>query len=975
LGAIARPRSGQEWLVPRFFAGLDASTLMAMRARASGRLLDRDAETGAIIAAISAAAAGSGSALIVEGVAGIGKTALLSRARELATREGMTILSARSGEFEGSYPWGVVRQLFDRIVRDDSADGPRRLLRDAGRLAAPALGLSNPGGSSGGQRDEEFAILHGLYWLTADMARTTPVLLMVDDLHWADRPSLSFAAHLIRRLDGLPVLLIGSARPVRAAEDGGQLLGSIHAEPTVTVIRPGPLGQRACARLLGGVLAAAPEAEFTEACHEMTGGNPFLLRALADSLAADGVAGRAANAGHVRRMTPAAVSRRVLLQLGRMPPAALAIARAITVLGPVATTARVGQLADSAPAASLACVEALMAERLVEGQDVLTFVHPLVRSAVQQDMAAPVRQHLHEQAARLLSAQRQPLQAVAVHLLESGPGLGAWAVGVLREAAADAQGSGAPGVARRYLERALTEVSDAGARADLLQALGGIEVAHAPDLAVGHLTEAMATAAGERRAAIALPLGHALAQAGRFAQAVDVLTQGITQLGESGPQLRAELQVALIDTARWDPASHSAAEELLTDLRARTDRGEQVAGLLHASLATYLTSVQLDRPRALRHARQALPAAARMSQFNSPIVPETISVFLFADCLDEAQRAVQAWLGRAQDSGLPLASSVAASFASLVALHAGAVSQSAAWARQALDASGSLWASPIAVSLLVLGLIERGNTQQAHDELAARGLTGELPPTWPANRLRYARGCLRAATGDHQGAVDDLLTAGEFAGRWEIRNPAMMSWRSAAALSLSALGRDAEARGLCAEELELARGWGASRGVGIALRAAGLAARGGRGLDLLSEAADVLSESPARLEYARVLADMGAALRRSGSRVQARAPLSAALSLAYAQGGLALAERARGELVIAGGRPRRQALRGRDALTPSELRVAQLAAQGKTNRQIAQELFVTLRTAETHLTSTYAKLGIGSRDQLAAALANSAQPS
>jgi DNA-binding CsgD family transcriptional regulator len=952
---------------------------MAMRARASGRLLDRDGETRAIEVAIAAAVAGSGSALIVEGVAGIGKTALLAHAAELAAQAGMTVLTARSGEFEDSYPWGVVRQLFDEIVRDDSADGPRRLLRDAGRLAAPALGLSSPDGSSGGQRDEEFAIRHDLYWLAADMARSSTLLLTIDDLHWADRPSLSFAAHLVRRLDGLPVLLIGSARPVRAADDGGRLLGSIQAEPAVTVIRPGPLGKQACAALLGDVLGAAlgaaPDAEFTGACHEMTGGNPFLLRALADGLAADGIRGRAVDAGHVRRMTPAAVSRRVLLQLGRMPPEALAIARAITVLGPAATMARVGRLAETGPATALACAEALMADRLVEGQDVLAFVHPLVRSAVQADMAAPVRQHLHERTARLLAAQRCPLQDVAVHLLESGPRLGPWAVGILREAAADARRRGAPGAAARYLDRALGAVADPETRASILLELGRIELAQAPDLAVGHLIDALAAAAAsERRAAIALPLGHALAQAGRFAQSVEVLTQGIAELGESDQQLRAELQVVLIDTARWDPASHPVAEDLLQDLRSRTDRGQEIAGLLHASLATYLTSVQLDRPRALRHAMQALPAAAAMSEFNSPIVPETISVFLFADVLDEARPAVQRWLGQVQSRGLPLASSVAASFASLVALHAGSVSESAAWARQALDASGSLWASPIAVSLLVLSLIERGETRQARDEIAARGLTGELAPTWPANRLRYARGCLRAATGDHQGAADDLLTAGEFAGRWGIRNPAMMNWRSAAGLSLAALGRDAEARRLCQEELGLARGWGASRVVGIALRAAGLAAGGRPGLDLLSEAADVLRDSPARLEYARALADVGAALRRSGSRVQARAPLSLALSLAHAQGGLALAERARSELVIAGGRPRRRALRGRDALTPSELRVAELAAQGKTNRRIAQELFVTLRTTETHLTSTYAKLGISSRDQLAAALASSAQP-
>ncbi len=320
----------------------------------------------------------------------------------------------------------------------------------------------------------------------------------------------------------------------------------------------------------------------------------------------------------------------------------------------------------------------------VEGQDVLAFVHPLVRSAVYQDMAPPIRQRLHEQAARMLAAQRQPLQDVAVHLLESGPGADAWAAGMLRQAAADAYQRGAPGVATRYLERALAGVPGPEARAEVLQELGSIEVGHAPARAAEHLTDALAaTITTARRAAIALPLGHALAQAGRFAQSVDVPTRGIAELGHSDPQLRAELETVLIDTARWDPASHTAADTLLRDLQARSDRGEQLAALLHAGLATHLTSVLLDRPRALRHAREALPATTGMLEFNTPIVPETISVFLFADCLDEARQAAHSWLTLAQSRGLPLASSVAASFASLVALHAGAVSESAAWARQA----------------------------------------------------------------------------------------------------------------------------------------------------------------------------------------------------------------------------------------------------------------------------------------------------
>ena len=202
----------------------------------------------------------------------------------------------------------------------------------------------------------------------------------------------------------------------------------------------------------------------------------------------------------------------------------------------------------------------------------------------------------------------------------------------------------------------------------------------------------------------------------------------------------------------------------------------------------------------------------------------------------------------------------------------------------------------------------------------------------------------------------------------------MMAWRSDAALSLSALGDARTAAALCDTEVALARRWGAGRALGVALRAAGLVAGGDRGLELLTEAVAVLRPSPAPLELARALIDLGAAHRRAGSRAVARDLLREGLDIAHGLGSAELAARARAELVIAGGRPRRDAVRGRDALTPSELRVAQLAAAGQTNRQIAQTLFVTLRTVENHLTSSYAKLGISSRPQLAAALAAGRRP-
>jgi DNA-binding CsgD family transcriptional regulator len=229
--------------------------------------------------------------------------------------------------------------------------------------------------------------------------------------------------------------------------------------------------------------------------------------------------------------------------------------------------------------------------------------------------------------------------------------------------------------------------------------------------------------------------------------------------------------------------------------------------------------------------------------------------------------------------------------------------------------------------------------------------------------------------------VRDLLAAGETCQRFGIWNPALLPWRSCAALSLTALGDREQAIRLCAAEIELAERWGAGRAIGIALRAAGVVEGTGRGIELLTEAVTVLRPSAAPLELARALTDLGSAHRRGGSRAMARDLLCEGLDLAHALGGLALADRARQELVAAGVRPRRDALRGRDALTPSELRVAQLAAAGQTNRQIAQTnrqiaqaLFVTQRTVENHLTSTYGKLGISSRSGLPAALADSRPP-
>ena len=608
-----------------------------------------------------------------------------------------------------------------------------------------------------------------------------------------------------------------------------------------------------------------------------------------------------------------------------------------------------------------------MAERFIEGEQALRFVHPLVRSAIYQDMAPPVRQRWHKRAARMLDGQDAASAEVAVHLLAAAAAGDAWVVDRLRRAAADARSRGAPDVAIQCLERALAEPPAAGVRGDVLFELGSAQTFHAPAAAAEHLAEALARSAGwPGRGEIALALSQALGLSGRFADAAELLQGTISESGDDRSPIAVSLQAALLNVARWDLHTRPIVWPIVERLQARAEGGEELDPQLHANLAIEFGAAGLDRDRAIRHAREAIRATPRLMSLTSTALPETVTVLLFAGLSGEAWQGTHTWLRLAQQRGWPLASALAASAASLIAQYDGNVRQALAYGQQATTGGG--WISMMATAFMIPALIDQGAIEEARAMLTAGDLNGELGPTWPYNVARHARGCLHAAAGDHAAAVRELLEAGELAERWGVRNPTLMAWRSDAALSLTALGDWRTASRLCAEEIELARRWGASRGLGIALRAAGVTEGADRGLELLTEAVSVLRRSPARLELARALIDLGAAHRRAGSRAVARELLREGLDLAHALGGLALADRARRELVVAGGRPRRDAIRGRDALTPSELRVAQLAAGGQTNRQIAQALFVTQRTVENHLTSTYAKLGISSRPELPAAL-------
>jgi DNA-binding CsgD family transcriptional regulator len=315
---------------------------------------------------------------------------------------------------------------------------------------------------------------------------------------------------------------------------------------------------------------------------------------------------------------------------------------------------------------------------------------------------------------------------------------------------------------------------------------------------------------------------------------------------------------------------------------------------------------------------------------------------------------------------------LAALFGSYAALGRGDVGAAKARACLALELAAQLDTPtmhlPPCVASVIDVLVERDRFDEAERTLRDHGMAGELPDTVPFRILLFSRGNLRAVRGRWRQAADDLLELGRRQAGWRALNPHLVPQDCAAAIALAALDRREPALALARQALARARRWGTGRATGLALRSLALVGPDAQRVELLRQAAAALAASPARLDEARVLTDLGAALRRAGRRSDAATALRRALDLADRCGGLAVAARARDELRGLGLRPRRAALTGAAALTGSERRVAELAAGGSSNREIAQTLFVTVRTVEVHLTSSYRKLGIRSRSQLAGAL-------
>jgi len=541
-------------------------------------------------------------------------------------------------------------------------------------------------------------------------------------------------------------------------------------------------------------------------------------------------------------------------------------------------------------------------------------------------------------------------------------------VAVLRAAAGHAGLRGAPESAARFLRRALDEppperALEAEVRSELGLALAAHLEPEAPAL-LGDAVELAATPA--RRAEIALSAARALGLAGHFANAIELCRRGLEQTTGVGPELVARLDAELTCNAGCHASTIGELRERLRDT------AEQPLDLWRFNVA-FLAIADARPAEDARAQLDAAFASGALDDDGDSLLGTLATFGLIAnDELDAACDHCGALIDVARPRGWRIALAHGSFLRAIALVRAGRIRTAEADARLAFDfklAHSPPQALIWSVVPLVDALAELDAPAEADAVMAAGGFLGDPPAgALPAPLLLQGRGRLRLTQRRPAEAHADLRDA---ATRWDelrIRHPGLADWRVDDCEALVALGDEREARRLAEEHRTLAEQVGLPGPRAAGLRALAQTVERDRAIVLLEQAVDLVADSQVQLEHARCLVALGAALRRANRRAAARDPLRRALELADRGGMRRLARRAGAELRAAGARPRRAALSGTEALTASEHRVATLAADGRSNREIAQELYVTQRTVETHLTHVFQKLDIGSRAGLACAL-------
>ena len=836
--------------------------------------------------------------------------------------------------------------------------------------AAPLLEALDPirpnTGPSMWNGEVPFTILYGIYRLVAGLATADPLILMVDDVQCADLSSLRWLAYLVHRLRSTPVLVVLARRVGRRFPDEGVWREIMSVRESHSV-RLAPLEPAVTARLVRGVFGPTADEQFQLACHDASGGNPFVLTEVLRDLSYGGVTPEAASVDAVHRYARQVLSDVVNQQLMAQPETVTQFTRAAAVLGDRCDLHLAAALAQT-PSQAAAERAALMLEQsgILRQSNPVQFRSPLIIEVLLAQLDAEERQQTHRQAARLLYDRGAPSEQVAHHLLRAGPVGGEWAVTTLIAAARHALIDGRHDQVEDILLCVLQKPTTSAHISTVVDLLAETTLRGNPHSLIRHLRQRMEDVHDPYLyAKTAVALSAACYRAGYPAESI-LLVERVLDRNQSDEFTSLLQAYRLAIAACHLPTLHQVRNDPAT-------RHQEVTSQDEPALASWRAFLRVGDGSLPDSERDDLGRSVSQIYLDDLLSDDLLKMLRIYPVLgvliwtDQLERAA-VWFNAITDRGLDICQRwpLAQYWLSEFHLRQGALTDALVQARHGLKHQQT-WdyaRHDVALaSVLMDGYLEQGKLDEA-GQIATQYHPAPADDAWTWCQLLRSRGRLRIAQGSVKQAVADLLECGRRLREWQWDNPSVCDWRSQLALAYAALSRHEEARHFAFEGLQLARELSGPRGLGICLRVAGLVTPGKEGLALLQDSVDILDDTQAPLELAYSLVSLGKAHLNAGHTATARNSLRRGVQLAERCGALSLAQHGDSLLRQAGARPRGSVRTGLDSLTAAERRVLQLASQEYSNKEIASELHISGRTVEIHLTHIYRKLGISGRKQL-----------
>ena len=875
---------------------------------ASASLWERDEEVATITRAVDTLRADRSSpGLLLEarGEAGVGKSALLAEARRIAEARGCTVWSARGGETLRSVPFNVVRQLLQPALVSMLPEEAREYLGDWYDIAGPALGIADPGER---QADPQ-GVCDGLVAAVRRLARREwPLVLLIDDAHWADQETLRWLAALAGRLDETSVLIVLARRPGDVSGDSAR-----HLDEAAAVGRPltplNALTPDATAGLTRATLGAHADAAFCREVWAVTGGNPYETVELLAKVQDSELQPVETEAAELRALNRSARGGGLVARLEQLGVDSTRFAWAAAILGDGITVDMVARLATLDRADAARCAELLADARILAaagqpGGGDLEFVHPLIATAVYNSIPDALRTAMHGIAAQLVTDSGLGAAAASRHLLQVYPDDDQEVVGQLREAAREHLAVGAPDAARRCLERALQEPPLPDTHARVLFELGCATLLTAPATTIGHLRTALAMPGldGEQRVDAVFRLSQALLHNDQLEEAVRTVAAEAARNPDPSARLRLQAVQYMWEGIHAGETSSPRRSARLAELAATCtgrDNAERALLILrgfdamtHGENAEEVVELC---DRALVNGRLAPGLGWTDTEWGLELPMMLASSYAYADRLDRAEALFTEALRAYETAGWSGGHlSLAHAYVGLGHRRRGRLKEAETSLRESLRIAERVgrglplyWS---AICNLIDTLLARGHVDEARTLADQYGFAPPYPSTIVLPDPRSVRGRLLLATGRTEEGVNELEAAEKAAAARGRHNPVVVPWATELARALATEDPGRAAR-LASDARRQAERFGTDTAIGEALRCAAALETGQRAVRLAAQAVTYLEASPCQYEHAAARVEYGIAARSA-------AELNRGLALADSCGADGLVARAREALAV-----------------------------------------------------------------------------